>query len=70
MELLRQARQDHDVLFEDLLAFQMQRFLPGGADESTLGDTVGATIRSFRDWLRNRRARTATWTSGWKWPTT
>jgi tetratricopeptide (TPR) repeat protein len=53
LRLLSKAREDHDVLFEDLLAFQMQRFLPGGADESTLGDTVGAAISSFRDWLRN-----------------
>ena len=52
MELLRQARERHDVLFEDLLAFQMQRFLPGGADQSTLGDTVGAAINGFREWLK------------------
>ncbi len=49
--LLGQAMERHDVLFEDLLAFQMQRFLPGGADEATLGDTVGAAISSFREWL-------------------
>jgi hypothetical protein len=49
--LLRQAMKRHDVLFEDLLAFQMQRFLPGGADQSTLGDTVGAAMDSFRNWL-------------------
>lgn len=51
VRLLRLAGQDHDVLFEDLLAFQMQRFLPGGADENTLRDTVGATINNFRKWL-------------------
>ena len=39
------------MLFEDLLAFQMQRFLPGGADTSTLGDTVGAAMSRFRAWL-------------------
>jgi len=49
--LMEQARGRHDILFEDLLAFQMQRFLPGGADENTLGDTVGAAINSFRRWL-------------------
>jgi tetratricopeptide (TPR) repeat protein len=51
VRLLRLAGNDHDVLFEDLLAFQMQRFLPGGADENTLRDTVGATINDFRKWL-------------------
>ena len=51
VELLGQARKRHDVLFEDLLAFEMQRFLPGGADENTLGDTIGAAISSFREWL-------------------
>ena len=49
--LLSQAMKRHDVLFEDLLTFQMQRFLPGGADRSVLGDTVGAAIDSFRNWL-------------------
>ena len=52
VEMLRQAKRDHDVLLEDLLAFQMQSFLPGGADENSLDDTVGTTIREFRDWLR------------------
>jgi hypothetical protein len=51
VKLMAQARGRHDILFEDLLAFQMQRFLPGGADENTLGDTVGTAIKSFRLWL-------------------
>ena len=51
VDLLSRARTRHDVLFEDLLVFQMQRFLPGGADENTLGDTIGAAINSFRTWL-------------------
>ncbi len=51
VRLLRQAGKEHDVLFEDLLAFQMQRFLPGGSDENPLRDTVGATINNFRKWL-------------------
>ena len=51
VELMEEARGRHDILFEDLLAFQMQRFLPGGADENTLGDTVGGAIDSFRSWL-------------------
>jgi tetratricopeptide (TPR) repeat protein len=52
--LLRQAREQRDVLFEDMLIFQMQRFLPSGADENTVGDTVSKAISSFRDWLRDQ----------------
>ena len=52
MRLLSQATKRHDVLFQDLLAFQMQRFLPGGADRARLGDTVSAAIDGFRDWLQ------------------
>jgi len=51
--LLRQAREQRDVLFEDMLTFQMQRFLPGGIDQNTTSDIVGAAISSFRDWLRD-----------------
>ncbi len=51
VELLGQATKRHDILFQDLMAFQMQRFLPGGADRSSLGDTVGAAINAFREWL-------------------
>lgn len=50
--MMRQARRDHDVLFEDLLAFQMQRFLPGGPGESASRDAVGGAIEAFRHWLR------------------
>jgi tetratricopeptide (TPR) repeat protein len=50
--LLRDAMDRHDVLLEDLLAHQIQRFLPGGVGETTLGDTVGAAIRRFQAWLR------------------
>ena len=49
--VLRQAMESHDVLFEDLLAFQMQRFLPGRSRQSALGDTVGTAISTFREWL-------------------
>jgi tetratricopeptide (TPR) repeat protein len=50
--LLRRAREQRDVLFEDMLTFQMQRFLPSGVEENTVGDTVAAAISSFRDWLQ------------------
>jgi tetratricopeptide (TPR) repeat protein len=49
--LLRQAREQRDVLFEDLLAFQMQRFMPGGVEENTVGTATEAAISRFRAWL-------------------
>ena len=45
--LLRQAREQRDVLFEDMLTFQMQRFLPSGAGENTVGDTVQQGYRQL-----------------------
>lgn len=50
--LLGQARREHNVLFEDLLAFQMERFLPDGPDASPLGDAVVSAVAGFQGWLR------------------
>jgi len=47
------AKQDNDVFLLDLLALEMERFLPGG-----IYRTPSATSRQhaaeFRDWLTNR----------------
>lgn len=51
LTLLARATREHNVLFEDLLAFQMQRFLPGGQDTSSLGDAVASTVAGVRAWL-------------------
>jgi tetratricopeptide (TPR) repeat protein len=51
LRLMDQARDEHNVFFEDLLAFQMQRFLPDVPDASPLGDAVAATVRNFQEWL-------------------
>ncbi len=51
LTLLREARDEHNLFFEDLLTFQMQRFLPGTQDVSPLGDAVAATAREFGEWL-------------------
>lgn len=51
LALLAQARDQHNVLFEDLLAFQMQRFLPARQDAGPPSDALAATVRQFQDWL-------------------
>jgi tetratricopeptide (TPR) repeat protein len=51
VDLLELAKSEHDVLFEDLLAFEMQRFLPGGVHPYAFGDVIGGRIDEFRDWL-------------------
>jgi tetratricopeptide (TPR) repeat protein len=53
LELMAQATKDQDLLFQDLLAFEMERFLPGGATYA-FGDVIGDVIREFRDWLRSQ----------------
>jgi tetratricopeptide (TPR) repeat protein len=51
LTLFIKAKEDQDVLFQDLLALEMQRFLPGLVHPSALGDVVGRVIGQFRDWL-------------------
>ena len=51
VRLMRDAMERHEVLFEDLLAFQMQRFLPGDADENAVDDTIAAAAAGVRDWF-------------------
>lgn len=52
LDLLEQSRSDHDILFQDLLAAEIQRFLPGGVHAHESGDVVGEAIDAFRTWLR------------------
>lgn len=49
LRTFNQAKDDNDVLFQDLLAFEMQRFLPGGAD--AFNDVIKEVVESFRRWL-------------------
>jgi tetratricopeptide (TPR) repeat protein len=51
LALADQAKRESDVFFRDLLAFEMQRFLPGEVDSSLFRDIVGDVISKFRDWL-------------------
>jgi tetratricopeptide (TPR) repeat protein len=52
-----QAKQDNDVFLLDLLALEMERFLPGGIRPHALGDVIGGMLREFRDWLTSRSPR-------------
>ena len=53
LELFDQARKDSDVFLQDLLALEMQRFLPGGAYPHAFGDVIGGMLGEFRQWLQN-----------------
>jgi tetratricopeptide (TPR) repeat protein len=55
--LLNQAMSEHQVLFQDLLAAEIQRFLPGGVHSRASGDVVGEVIDEFRAWLRTDEGR-------------
>jgi tetratricopeptide (TPR) repeat protein len=51
LDLMGQAKETHDILFQNLLAAEIQRFLPGGAYSYALGDAVGEVIGDFHRWL-------------------
>lgn len=57
LTLMDQAKTDHDILFQDLLAAEIQRFLPGGVHAHASGDVVGEVIDEFRAWLESRQGR-------------
>lgn len=57
LKLFAVAGAQHDVLFEDLLALEIQRFLPDGAYTHALGDVIGQEISKFQDWLAANPAR-------------
>ena len=51
LALFDDARRRNDVIFLDLLAYEMQRFLPSGESLQTLDDVIGGAIGEFRSWL-------------------
>jgi tetratricopeptide (TPR) repeat protein len=57
LELFEQANQEHDILLQDLLAFEMQRFLPVGVDSYPLGDVIREVVEDFRKWLSSDEGR-------------
>ncbi len=57
VELFGKARQEHDVLFQELLALEMQRFLPGGFQPDTAGDVINEVAGRFRRWLTDENSQ-------------
>ena len=57
LDLLAGAKDERDILFQDLLAFEIQRFLPGGVHSFAFGDVVGEVIDDFRGWLVSTEGR-------------
>lgn len=55
LDLLGQAKEEHNVLFQDLLGMEMQRFLPGGAHSHAFGDVISEKLDDFRRWLEDDR---------------
>ena len=51
LDLFESARDRNDVIFLDLLAYEIQRFLPGGVSLHTFGDVIGGAIGEFRTWI-------------------
>src|SRR6185437_15166611 len=52
IELAAKAKADHDILFQELLALEMERFLPGRASYA-IDDVIGEVIAEFREWLKS-----------------
>lgn len=57
LSLFASAAFQHDVLFEGLLALEMQRFLPSNGYAHTLGDVIRSEIDGFRFWLSQNSFR-------------
>jgi tetratricopeptide (TPR) repeat protein len=51
LDLIRQARRDQDLMFQELLANWMQRYLPVSDPPGVLDDAVGGVILDYRAWL-------------------
>jgi tetratricopeptide (TPR) repeat protein len=51
LTLFERARSDRDVFFQDRLALEIQRFLPGSAHAYALDDIIGIEVERFGEWL-------------------
>jgi tetratricopeptide (TPR) repeat protein len=57
LHLFEAARDRQDVGFQDLLAFEIQRFLPGGDLPGAVGEVIGGAVAEFRGWLSSGGVR-------------
>jgi hypothetical protein len=55
LDSFEQAKQEHDVFMQDLLAIYLLRFLPGGTSSSAFNDVIKARLDEFRRWLTRDR---------------
>jgi tetratricopeptide (TPR) repeat protein len=53
LTLLKQSSEQHDVLFQQLIALEMQRFLPIGGQPLEPGDITHGAIDIFQAWLKS-----------------
>jgi tetratricopeptide (TPR) repeat protein len=51
IELHREAQQDNDLLFEELICHELERFLPHARFTAPLDDVLGVVVRRFQRWL-------------------
>lgn len=53
VELYERASVGHDLLFQELICHEVERFLPNGATAEPLEDVLGPVIEKFHRWLRD-----------------
>lgn len=51
LALYAQAAARHDLLFQELLCHELERFLPRARLVPSLDDVLGVVVRRFQDWL-------------------
>ena len=51
IELREEATQDNDLLFEELICHELERFLPHARFTAPLDDVLGVVVRRFQRWL-------------------
>jgi tetratricopeptide (TPR) repeat protein len=55
LAVFARASSENDLLFQNLLVVEMQRFLPGQSEPQPLADVVSGEIDDFGDWLKQER---------------
>lgn len=55
LRLLEAAKNERDILFQELLAMAVERFLPGSVDTRVFDDLISGVIDEFRHWLTSEQ---------------